>query len=294
MARVRAARHYQKPDAPVRLVALRGKVGLKRDLRQALPHLRDIFDKDRALFLLRHGRVREIVDAVDWHQFRNTLKSVFDRWAKVYEAGAALGARKINGAFHARRRHVRFRKSGNVVELFLAEHDVSDEPRDEHGRWTSGGGGSGGGEESGGASAASAYKESSSSLNDYLRGDRSASSEPMTGVRRGMDDLIAGSTLGADTVLYRGSNYVQYGGSFRDRAFVSTTTSLDVARGFVDPSEPHPTIVVIHAPAGSHGYSYPSDHQHEVVLPRGSRFQTTHVERVGGPNGILMQHVRLR
>lgn len=126
VARIRAARHYQKPDAPVHLIALRGKAGLKRDFRAALPHLRDVFDKKRALYLLQHGRVRELRDAIDWGHYREVLKAVFDRWAKVYEAGAALGARKINGSHHAKRRKVRFRKVGNLLDLDVVTKAIGD------------------------------------------------------------------------------------------------------------------------------------------------------------------------
>lgn len=110
MAKIRAARHYQKPDAPIALIARRGRIGLRRDWRAALPHLKGIFNRERALFLLRHGRSREIKDAVDWHHYRQVLRAVFDRWAKIYEAGAHFGTRQINGTFHQRQRRVRFRK----------------------------------------------------------------------------------------------------------------------------------------------------------------------------------------
>lgn len=110
MARVRPARTWQHPRAPIRLVASAGRAKLKRTLRQALPHIDDLFDRERARYLIQHGRTREVIDALDMAHFREILKAVFDQWARIFEAGAALGTRKINAAFHARSRKVRFRK----------------------------------------------------------------------------------------------------------------------------------------------------------------------------------------
>jgi hypothetical protein len=87
------------------------KAGMKRDFAAAFRHLKTVFNRKRALFLYQHGRTREIVDAIDWTHYRQILKTVFDRWARTYEAGATLGVRKINGVFHSRRRQVRFKKA---------------------------------------------------------------------------------------------------------------------------------------------------------------------------------------
>lgn len=112
MARLRPATAYQDPNAPIRLIARKGKPSLRNAIGEALAHLGDDFDKDKALKLLQNGLGRTIArEAVDWEHYREVLKAVFDRWATIAQAGAALGTRKINGAFAQRHRGVRFRKA---------------------------------------------------------------------------------------------------------------------------------------------------------------------------------------
>lgn len=117
MARLRPVRTWQHPRAPVRLIAVRGRVALRRVIRQALNHVPELFDVARAEQLLRDGRTREIIDALDLVHYREVLKAVFEQWARVFEAGAQLGARKINGSFARRGRRVRFGKdaAGHVA-----------------------------------------------------------------------------------------------------------------------------------------------------------------------------------
>lgn len=116
MARVRAARHYQRRDAPVRRIADAGKVSVRPSLRAALKALPGMLDIKAATAMLTHGRHKEIAhNAIDWHHFKQVLRHTFERMARVYEAGAKLAERKINGAFAARGRKVRYRKSSGAV-----------------------------------------------------------------------------------------------------------------------------------------------------------------------------------
>src|SRR5215831_12916041 len=108
---VRAARHYQHPRAPLRQIATAGARAVKASLRDALAHLPTLIDMERATFLGRSGRYLEVpTHAIDWHHFRRIMRHPFERLARLYEAGAALGARKINGTHAARGRKVRFKK----------------------------------------------------------------------------------------------------------------------------------------------------------------------------------------
>lgn len=113
MARkLRPARAYQHPRAPIVLVRKYGQRRLRRTVREALGHLHEVFDVKRAKQLVATGFAARFIahHAVDWTHYREIIKAVFEEWAKVYEAGARLGAAKINRAFKARRRAVRFRK----------------------------------------------------------------------------------------------------------------------------------------------------------------------------------------
>lgn len=112
MASLRHPSAYQDPRAPIRLIAQKGKRPLRNAMGEALSHLSDVFDKPKALHLLRNGMVAQIPrEAVDWVHYREILKSVFDRWAVIFEAGAAYGTRKINGTFAQKKRKVRFGKA---------------------------------------------------------------------------------------------------------------------------------------------------------------------------------------
>jgi hypothetical protein len=139
---VRAARHYQDRRSAVRLIADAGIPSIKRDVKGALQHMRTLLPADadqRARAGDWHGLIRNIA----WGHFREVLKAPFARIGKVREAGAQLGAQKINGTFAQARRQVKFRK----IEYDPTERDDAqfddlakyspDQPRDERGRWTS-------------------------------------------------------------------------------------------------------------------------------------------------------------
>lgn len=110
MPRIRPGRSYQRHDDPAMLIAAMGRPAVRKAIREALRHLPETMDVSRAEMLYRAGRWREIADTIDWGHFREVLKAAFERIAQVYEAGARLGVRKINGAFAAKRRKVRFAK----------------------------------------------------------------------------------------------------------------------------------------------------------------------------------------
>lgn len=113
MAKVRAARHYQRRDAAVRLIADAGKRQVRPSLKAALKALPSMLDVKAATAMFAHGRHKEVAhNAVDWHHFKQVLRHTFERLARVYEAGTKLGERKVNGAFAARGRKVRYRKAG--------------------------------------------------------------------------------------------------------------------------------------------------------------------------------------
>jgi hypothetical protein len=126
---IRAARHYQQRNDPLRRIADRAIPGIKSDLKDSLKGLSELIPQsaDSAAAI---GDWHVVKDAIDWGHFREVLKATFGGIGKVREAGAQHGAQQINRSFASAGRKVRFRKAG-----------PPDEPRDERGRWTDGGGG---------------------------------------------------------------------------------------------------------------------------------------------------------
>lgn len=109
--RIRPARAFQRPDAPLRLIAVGARPHVARELREALSHLDEQFDVARAVLLARSGRWSEIArDAIDWVHFREILRGVFGRLGETFEMGATLGVQRINRRFRERGRRVRFGK----------------------------------------------------------------------------------------------------------------------------------------------------------------------------------------
>lgn len=122
MAKVRAARHYQRKDAPLRRIMDAGKAAVRPSIKAALKVLPGMVDFDMVRMMLTHGRHKEIAhNAIDWHHFQQVLRHPFDKLSRVYEAGAELGVRKINGAFRQRGRRVRYRK-GDPAMLAKEQH----------------------------------------------------------------------------------------------------------------------------------------------------------------------------
>lgn len=111
---IRAARHYQDRDSPVRRIADAGVAAIKRDVKQALMHLGTLVP-DSALQFARAGDWHGLRREIAWGHFREVLKAPFAKIGKVREEGAQLGARKINGTFAQARRNVRFRHGMPVL-----------------------------------------------------------------------------------------------------------------------------------------------------------------------------------
>src|SRR5258706_15501429 len=119
---MRAARHYQQRNDPLRRIADRSIPGVKRDLLASLKGLRELIPSDVADKYARHADWTGLKDAIDWHHFRESLKGAFGQIGKAREAGAQHGAKKINAAFASVSRKVRFHR----VEKYSP-----DQPRDE-------------------------------------------------------------------------------------------------------------------------------------------------------------------
>ncbi len=101
---------YQSRAAPIRQLATLAKPAVARDLKGALKHLGTLVDVPRTVGLIRNGLPRSIWrEAVDWKQFHEAMKRPFARLGALHSDAAALGERKINGAFHAAGRHVVFK-----------------------------------------------------------------------------------------------------------------------------------------------------------------------------------------
>jgi hypothetical protein len=119
--RIRPAKNYQRKDAPIRMIVLGAKPKVAKALRASLGHLSTMVPTARAIALFKAGRWREIKGEIAWGHFREILKAPFNRIAFVHEAGAALGVQKINGAFNAKQRQVRFRKGLGSVEVVFGK-----------------------------------------------------------------------------------------------------------------------------------------------------------------------------
>lgn len=139
--------------------------------------------------------------------------------------------------------------------------------------------------------------EGSAAINDSLRAGR-----PIPAERRAdahiLDRLIAGSTLTAPAVVYRGMSLtpelekeLRPGKIFSDKAYGSTSDSLEWAQMFADmrsgkdenkdmlPGETfkgRPVVMRISAPAGAHMLSGETDIG-EYVMPRGTRYRVDSV-----------------
>src|SRR6266576_1186017 len=110
--RIREARHYQRKDAAIRLLAEHAKPAIRRDFRASLGHLGSLVPTEQVLQFARAGDWFNVKRAINWAHYREVLKAPFGRLAKLRQAGAELGVQKINGSFAQARRRVRFRKGG--------------------------------------------------------------------------------------------------------------------------------------------------------------------------------------
>jgi hypothetical protein len=83
--------------------------GVARELQHAFNNLSDMVPVASVAAAIRQGRNPS--GLINWHHYREVLRGVFDRLGRLRASGGALGARKINGVFAAKRRKVRFRKT---------------------------------------------------------------------------------------------------------------------------------------------------------------------------------------
>ncbi len=125
-----AARHYQRKDSQVRLLADHARPAIARDFKGAIKHLSTVVPTDKVMHLARAGEWHQILQVIAWGHFKEVLKAPLTRLTKLSHAGAALGVQKINGSFGQARRAVRFRKgitSNAMLDLReLFDKDIGD------------------------------------------------------------------------------------------------------------------------------------------------------------------------
>ena len=99
-----------------------------------------------------------------------------------------------------------------------------------------------------------------------------------------IDKALRQASMPEDTEVFRGGtfspaqveNFVP-GAKFSDKGYVSTSLSVNTAKSFAD-QEGTPVIFSIQMPKGSQGLavgSFSDTSEHEVLLPRGSKFEVT-------------------
>lgn len=106
--RIRPARHYQHPRAPIRALADGAIRPMAQAFKTSLKVARKLFDGDKAAYLLANGRWREVASLIDWKHADEALRRPLGLVGDVWLAAGYVGERKINGAFAARRRPVRY------------------------------------------------------------------------------------------------------------------------------------------------------------------------------------------
>lgn len=125
-----AARHYQRKDSQVRLLADHARPAIARDFKGAIKHLSSVVPTDKVMHLARAGEWHQILHVIAWDHFKEVLKAPLTRLTKLSHAGAALGVQKINGSFGQARRAVRFRKGITSPALLdlreLFDKDIGD------------------------------------------------------------------------------------------------------------------------------------------------------------------------
>src|SRR6266700_3093985 len=95
--RILAARHYQRRDSALRLMAVRSKPAVKRDFKEALAHLGELIPA-RTLAYARAGDWHAYKAFIDWGHFREVLKAPLGRLVRLRHEAAAHGVKKINNA----------------------------------------------------------------------------------------------------------------------------------------------------------------------------------------------------
>ena len=114
--RIRPARHYQHPEAPIRRIMDAGRLPTARAFKAALRAARRLFDAPKAAYLISNGRYREVVGIIDWNHANEAMRQPLAMVGDVRQVASQLGARKINGAFTSRGRKVRYKKAAGTGE----------------------------------------------------------------------------------------------------------------------------------------------------------------------------------
>lgn len=114
--RIRPARHYQHPQAPVRALADKAIPYVTRAFKVALKAGKRLFDGEKAAQFIEQGHWREVYTLVDWGHADEAMRHPMALLGDVWLQGGAIGARKINGAFTSRRRVVRYKKEAATTE----------------------------------------------------------------------------------------------------------------------------------------------------------------------------------
>lgn len=136
------------------------------------------------------------------------------------------------------------------------------------------------------------YKEDSSIVNDHLRSGKKPHAVQKE-ITHHLDHVTSHKTT-KDMHVYRGADQKHHdwhnlkpGTEFTDHGYTSTTLSHNTASEFGDRKilkhgvhDKH-HIFKIHLPAGTKAHHFDhheneSDHEHEVVLHRGTKFKVTH------------------
>lgn len=110
MKRIRPARHYQPPDAPIRRLADAGIPPIARALKTTLTVAARLFDGAKAEYLLQNGRYREVAGIINWAHADEAMRRPMTMLGELWLMAGELGERKLNGSFRAHRRVVRFKK----------------------------------------------------------------------------------------------------------------------------------------------------------------------------------------
>jgi GNAT superfamily N-acetyltransferase len=144
------------------------------------------------------------------------------------------------------------------------------------------------------------YKDEASEFNRPLRKGMTAHDHPRYGDIRNLDHITSSKSIEPMTV-YRGigsgiAKRLKPGYKFTDKAYVSTSFDPKQAHKFSGKGK---VLAKIHVPAGSHGhpldledehgkpapFNYGGRHEHEHLLPRGTKFEVSHHSKHVAPDG---------
>lgn len=139
MKRVRPARHYQHPRAPIRRLADEAIPGVARAFAQTLRLGRRLLDVDKLKAMIAQGHYEEAASICNWEHQREAMRRPVGLLGQLWQKSGQHGARKINGLFNAKHRPVRYGayKSadeplavGMTLETYLMEAAVQKDAAD--------------------------------------------------------------------------------------------------------------------------------------------------------------------